>query len=321
MGEMPDVLTHIIYGDRTLEKVRETDYLSLTREMINWFHLGSQGPDLFFYYKFYTPKRISRKGYLIGKKLHEEECGDVIIDALRLIHSRIDDPTFTSTAIPYIAGYISHFAVDRNAHPYIRYRSECVSPRANEHHRFEVIVDALMAKEVFGDDVRKLRIHEKIYVGKELSEPIISIYRHIFRHHFSGEFAGMGRDVMNGAYRDTLLFLKLKFSPLGLPHIIADVADALTAFRYRFSSYFPPRKIDFKKDYMNESHSEWCYPCKSGKERHESLYDLLNKGIEEGAHMIATAFDYLEGKCGEAELKDAFPNISFSTGKQLSEGY
>ncbi|MCD6239482.1 MAG: zinc dependent phospholipase C family protein [Thermotogae bacterium] len=312
---MPDILTHMIYGDRTLEKVRETDSLSLTVEMINWFHLGCQGPDPFFYYKFYLPKGLKKDIWKIGEKMHKEECGDVIINALRLIHSRMDNPDFISIAIPYIAGYISHFAIDRNAHPYIRYRSECMSTRVHEHNRFEKIVDVLMAKEVFGSKVEKLKINEKIYVGRKISDPIMTIYRHIFRHHFLGEFADIKPNVINSAYKDTLLFLRLEYSPLRLPYIFANFIDLITGYKYHFSAYFPPYKIDYKEDYMNESHREWHYPCNSNKKRNESLYELLNKGIEDGARMLTTAFDYLENRCSEVELKDAFPNISFSTGK------
>lgn len=131
------------------------------------FYLGCQGPDIFFYKNYAvhtTPKNL-------GELIHKEQTKDVFYKAL--VHLK---EHYSETLLSYIVGWISHYVLDKNIHPYIDSKTDW------SHKRLEAnidtyIIDKYLNKPIFRMDSKNIlkvtEAHDEIiklyqFVGKEI---------------------------------------------------------------------------------------------------------------------------------------------------------
>lgn len=139
------------------------------------FYLGCQGPDIFFYKKYAvhtTPKNL-------GELIHKDQTKDVFYEALMYLKSN-----YSEALLSYIVGWISHYVLDKNIHPYIDSKTNW------SHKRLEAnidtyIIDKYLNKPIFRMDSKN------ILKVTEAHDEIIGIYQsigeNIFNHSLSKE--------------------------------------------------------------------------------------------------------------------------------------
>ncbi|MFI3177327.1 MAG: zinc dependent phospholipase C family protein [Eubacteriales bacterium] len=129
---MPAVMTHYQLGKLVLEQLnqKERNLINQHREM---FDLGTQGPDLLFFYRPYGKNRVSSHGHM----LHSEEA-PVFLNHLYKIR-KLEDKARTA----YIMGVCCHYALDRQAHPYVNE----YAPTPEKHQLMESSLDRLIINE------------------------------------------------------------------------------------------------------------------------------------------------------------------------------
>lgn len=143
---MPAFATHEIFGEEALEETggRLSELVHKHKEV---FRLGCQGPDLFFFNPFM--KHVHHKVNL-GSRLHTSEVNrffEVYMEELLALSSKQG----LEIGISYFLGFISHYTLDTQMHPYIfaksGYRPE--EPDAARkafpaHQRLEAVIDRKM---------------------------------------------------------------------------------------------------------------------------------------------------------------------------------
>lgn len=101
---MPDIVVHTSFGAEILERV-DAD---VVRDIYN---LGLLGPDPFLFYHFYVPPFRNRVNKY-SSVMHRMHTGDFLIAlARRACTSR--------EVFSFLAGFLCHYALDSNTHPYI----------------------------------------------------------------------------------------------------------------------------------------------------------------------------------------------------------
>ncbi|MDR3247751.1 MAG: zinc dependent phospholipase C family protein [Treponema sp.] len=156
---MPSQILHTLYGedviagihnavrprfglvaDKALEKI-QGDYGTA-------FALGCQGPDIFYHSQMTRPV-----GLEYGTLLHRRGAG---IFSAGLLKMGLPEKEVNALGA-YALGFMTHAILDRQAHPYIVYKSGWVSPNkpetqkyARKHAFFERIIDVLMLRELRG---------------------------------------------------------------------------------------------------------------------------------------------------------------------------
>lgn len=125
---MPASYTHYSFG--------EAVYNNLSRELQKVidgnrtiYNIGLNGPDILFYYKPLSKNPIN----ILGHKMHKERAYEFFNNAKKHIveHKREE-------AIPYILGFICHFILDSNCHPYI---AEAMRESGISHEEIEAELD------------------------------------------------------------------------------------------------------------------------------------------------------------------------------------
>ena len=103
---MPAHYAHYRFGDKLLPTLPA----NVSRPILRFrrlFDMGTQGPDLFFYYNILTDNAVDK----LGKKLHTmtgREFFGMICRRLRLDHSEAGQA--------YLYGLLAHYCLDRTCH-------------------------------------------------------------------------------------------------------------------------------------------------------------------------------------------------------------
>lgn len=106
---MPACATHYFYAKEIMKHL-DVDLVNMINENLSLYELGAQGPDVFFYYKFYQRNEISA----YGTNLHHSEAYPIVDKALKRISETNDEK-----ALVYLLGYVAHFVLDSSFHPII----------------------------------------------------------------------------------------------------------------------------------------------------------------------------------------------------------
>lgn len=107
---MPTTYAHYRFGNHVLAKL-PAEYQTIIKEYRDLYNIGLHGPDLLFYYKAPKKNPVSQLGFAMherpGYEFFQPAC-----DFVRLLHN-------PSAAKAYLFGFMCHFALDSNCHPYV----------------------------------------------------------------------------------------------------------------------------------------------------------------------------------------------------------
>lgn len=107
---MPAGYAHYVFGQKVLESL-DQKYQDIINQNIDLYHIGVHGPDILFYYKTLSANDVKK----LGSLLHEKEAYGFFHDAKKVIAESQNQ----EAAIAYIYGFITHFVLDHDCHPYI----------------------------------------------------------------------------------------------------------------------------------------------------------------------------------------------------------
>lgn len=108
---MPTTYAHYTFGQEVLKLLDGNLKMSIENN-IDLYNIGLHGPDILFYYGPLKSNEISK----LGHRLHSL-TGDSFFENARKIINNCQD---YEAACAYISGFICHFILDTQCHPYIR---------------------------------------------------------------------------------------------------------------------------------------------------------------------------------------------------------
>ena len=127
---MPAVGAHYEFGQITLLHLtlEQREIIDENKEM---FDLGLQGPDILFFYKPYVKNPISR----IGHQIHSTQASMFFSEMFFY-----DDVVENRKKLAYLFGFICHYCLDKNCHPYIK----SIIKNQKEHRIIEAELDSFI---------------------------------------------------------------------------------------------------------------------------------------------------------------------------------
>lgn len=111
---MPALITHHLFGEQTATLLPEG--VITTDEERLAFLLGNQGPDPFFFRVLGTPGTV-KAAQTLAHKMHEEK----VYEAFQVLHDSVSRLPERDSSIgrAFALGMLSHYALDRVAHPFV----------------------------------------------------------------------------------------------------------------------------------------------------------------------------------------------------------
>lgn len=111
---MPATYAHYVFGKKVYKNLPEEEKQVLARGK-DAFLLGLHGPDLLFYYYPLGKNRINQQ----GTRMHKELAAD-FFDRGRTNYRKERDQVLRA----YLYGFLCHFILDSECHPYVNYYME-----------------------------------------------------------------------------------------------------------------------------------------------------------------------------------------------------
>lgn len=308
---MPTTITHAFFAKDIYDILPENIH---TKVNLNRFKMLSQSTDsLLFYnlFSFFPGKKIRKfQGYF-----HTHKTQEFFINLLKYIReNKIEDEDVYS----FVIGFICHYVLDKNVHPYVVYRTGLVTKGKPSTYKYRNIHDIMEA--YFDMDMvqRRLQMNpyhyrftEYCFDTRPFSEPLKRTIYDVFYHTF-------GVKDMDQIYYKSLKQMKtalglFRMDRFGIKRFIYQLVDTFTpkgAFRFESISYHLP--LEDKHNFLNNHHSTWRHPAIYDQTSTESFVDLYLKSMKEAKVIIRAAFDYLEGK--DIDLTKVFENTSYLSG-------
>lgn len=303
---MPAFCTHYLFFEDSKEFMCSLADFPLNEKVCA---LGSQGADIFFFHKIYSPLHSKRK---IGSALHRAKPED-IFNAFAEYVRKNPDPTAKS----YIYGFILHYALDRRCHPYVYALEKEITDSDKKIHHFsahnkvEMGLDAYMLYQKSGTEYPylfdssktiELNDREKDSVAKVLCYMIKKVLK-----------KRISRSAVKRAINDTVRMQKFLRDKSGQLCILATVLETILGKAigyYKFSAMIKPRLWKNGEKYANIDNGIWISPF-SKEKSNLSFEQLYIYALQEAKELL---LGFEQTVSGKADAKDVTENISFLTG-------
>ncbi|MFZ5968498.1 MAG: zinc dependent phospholipase C family protein [Bacillota bacterium] len=312
---MPSLFTHYLCGHKCLALLNNKELKHMLNHYRQVFNLGTQGPDIFFYYRVW-PWTNSCGLDALGERIHEEHVNDFFSSALQYIMKQ-NTPDRDLLMI-YLCGYACHYSLDLFAHPYIFYKTGFVrqgeaptSQYTYYHRRFETAVDVLMLKHILTTTPCHLRGHELIKVPHEAALTIGKMYEYILQQVF---LQNIPAPQTAHAIIDMITVQSVLRDRSGLKKKLLYFTEQLLGHYPLMSSMIHPASVKDGLDYLNMKHRSWHLPWDGSYTYTSTFIELFDKAVLESAALSNIIYNCIMSKEDTPQGLKKIGNRSFSTG-------
>lgn len=254
---MPTTYAHYTFGKEVLKELNE-ELRVLIKNNIDLYNIGLHGPDILFYYKPLKANRVNK----LGNEIHKINA-DIFFEYAREKILFCDD---FNKAFAYIAGFICHFMLDSQCHPYIRQKENEIS-----HNEIETEFDrAIMLK----DNLNPITFKPTSHINPSIDNA------KCISHFFSDTSA---EEILK-ALKSMKFYLNLLVAP-------RPVQRSLLIWVLKVSG--SNNKIDLIKKYT---------PNEKCKEINKELIKLYNDAIRPSGFLIEEYYNMLKDSLAKGEF-------------------
>jgi len=283
---MPSQLLHTLFGEdvsaetykllktRMGEERFDTAAKKVLEDIQNthkkMFALGCQGPDIFYHSQVRRPV-----GLEYGTLLHRRGVGT--LTAL-LLKTCIPDKKKSDDALRvYIMGFMTHAILDREAHPYIVYKSDRPPPETKlerSHAFFERIIDVLMLKHLRGAEIISWDQDGMLSESCKKAPAALKELLHSTLVQAYPERAGKDdklKDRIENTFLDCAEFYHLT-APANT--MVKKPVKRTFAIKKGHVAYLYPEELPTHIDFLNMKKRPWYYPAGESKEDTRSFPEI-----------------------------------------------
>jgi len=307
---MPALITHYLGGQSAIKSL-SSEIRGYLATMGNIFNLGTQGPDIFFYYiNGFITKRI--RG--IGTQMHNQDLGRFFMHMASTI-KEAKSPSQRKIVFAYTAGFLAHYAMDVNAHSYVYAQTSAPQgsglEESTRHRHFEAAIDILMLHHMChmqpSDlDQAKLITPDEIH-KRAAAAAMASAMRDVYYAdiHPWDVYRAMGQMARNTGLLESKTGRRKRW--LGR-------VEAMTVRSRIISSLIHTQSVSDGVDYLNIEKTSWCAPWDADNTRDESFLELFDAAVEEAEQMIQALYDYINRNLHKNQFESKIMNRSLKTG-------
>jgi len=310
---MPNIMTHALCAHDILQEFEDNDVYQSIQKNPSVYSTASSGPDFLFYYKAYPfqDADAAKQIHQIGEDVHKQNINDFYTKAVDLIkHEKNESKKCVLTS--FIAGHLTHWALDSIAHPFVFHRSgEMKGKTQYWHYRFESMLDTIMVKQIKQLSLEKnpsnLMVTLKRLDIDVCAQLYCDIVNHVFKTHHSV-------DVFKQSFKDMALISKWLFDPHTRLFPWVQAIEKRLGVDWKYSSHMIIGDLDQKHDVLNLNHSTWSHPSDPLSLSNESFLDLYDRAILRGRTVLNAFNDVLFNDKPIDLMLEVLNNQSYDTG-------
>lgn len=301
---MPGYMTHYIFGELEYHNIENANIKCIVKNNKNVYHLGLQGPDLFFYYP--GAFLISKKN--LGSLMHNELTGMYIKKMLSFVIN-IKDREKKEIATAYLVGFLGHYCMDIECHPYIYYKTDVMHKNKlykGKHIALETDIDYLLAQKYLKKKSSDYHYGKLISITNGQCEVVAKMLTYACK----GTYKGINLDekrtkqvIKNMSYIINLINDK-SGRIKGILRYISNIADSITNIEPLFIS--DQYQLVYH-DPLNLENSCWYNPWENdeisntfnGRIRNDNFINLMNQASFMYHDLITKMIESINQKDGD----------------------
>ncbi len=312
---MPAFASHYLFLDEMKERIENEFDFKLNEKVAG---VGTQGPDIFLFHRLWPPVTIYKALFSVASLIHSGKP-DALFEAFAKYLEKSENK---EVAKSYIYGFILHYALDRNCHPYV-YAFQNQITAENEH------IHSLAAHNVVEHSVDTyLLYHRKDIYPPSLFNPdetftsdkqeideIARLMHFVLKEAFGKEVeeSEIAKAVTDTAKLQATLSDK-KGNATRIAHTIEKPLGPVIGY-FKLSASIKPRDLDLADKYANIRNKEWTSPY-DNITRTDSFEELFEAAKDDAEALIRGFNEICEGKKTGYEVTG---NISFLTGMEVKD--
>ena len=295
---MPAVVSHYLLADRVYDALLEYQpQLDIDHTAFVW---GACGPDIFFLHRVMPyQKGTSLKEY--GTKLHNMSAEKMINYFIRFARN-----SFSDIAMSYALGFVTHYAFDSVAHPFIIHFADMMEEQQPEklnsvcHNEIEANLDSLFLRYERKQKISSFRL--------QTASPLKDRVNHVIAQMWQGFIlAYLGEDIeideLIQVQKDWHYSLALLNDKGAFKKHTVMLGERLLGLSPVLSPIIRTAYPDLSFDYANMSHKEW-YSQTDGKTHKENFFELADIAEEKALALISSIMT--ERLLTHEQCKDSF---------------
>lgn len=292
---MPEGYTHISTGEKALLK---SGVLIYDRAA---FCAGTQGPDPLFFFNVWR-KTVTPDLHGLGSVMHNEKTGKFLMALIKNAK--------TKYLKSYVMGFLTHYATDKNAHPYVNWvttRDDAPYNIKQGHGFFEIALDGELHLAEHG--ARLVPLSHSTLLPPKADIYDISVLLHVTIK----EVYGLDIKIYDiyKSFLDMKLIRKLVRSRFGIMRKVYKAVEVkvLKNDGYILSHLTPAQPLKplpptWENDFLGEIISG-------------GIEDCLKNAVLEGANFLTATNSFWEDKLSQNELLDIIGNRSYETNLEV----
>lgn len=215
---MPAIYAHNRFGAKVSEHL-EGELKTTVKNHYTQFRIGLQGPDIFFFYKPYRRNKVAEYGI----HLHGISAYPFFEHAVRVIRKKGRD----SREYAYLMGFICHYILDSECHPYV---SRMIKVTGAEHMEIEEEFEKKLLR-MDGKDAFKYQLADLVPTDRLTAEVISPFY------------SGIGSAAVWESLKTLKLVKRLFRAPNGLKRGMLNAALKISG-KYREFNGLVHQRVD-----------------------------------------------------------------------------
>lgn len=321
---MPDLITHHLFG-KEVQFMLDAPIRNIISKNQVMFNFGAMGPDFFFYYGTLPWKKYkdSTEVQNIGHIMHSEKVTEFFVKYTELIKKEANNEQ-KEVLFAYLGGMLTHYSIDRSAHPYIFYHSGFPSQNDEDndrfnwyHKRIEISIDVYMLKQLEGKSIKEFKPYEILNYKKLNMSLLYSIYHTILPDVY-------GVDITNQQFmlsvQNMYTVFRLSYDPLGLKKSLSKIIEKVTKKPETYQYVVYPNQIPNEYDYLNINKACWYHPCDKEESSTLSFMDIFEGAKKDAITLIEELWRCLHTRKRIDELIDLIADRSYITGRPCKQG-
>lgn len=289
---MPGTYAHAYTGERTLH-LAATNVRRAAMRFPSAYRAGCQGPDPFYFAHPYGKTTLEM--YQLAGKIHTQRVGALMAALLR--HGGRNQVLRS-----YAMGFLTHYALDVQAHPYVYYKS------CNKHHVcFETQLDNALLQL---HDIPLQRVSPAAQM--QLTRPELATLNAMWQD--IGQ-AVHGEDLRNAfvsAYDGYRQMSSLRFDPTNTKHRLVSALERLAGTQPFISLMLAQEEATGDIDYLNLERAPWEHAWADTTHR-DSVPELIEAAAQTAARMQQAALEAVSSGDASAALA-VIGSHNFDTG-------
>lgn len=323
---MPGFTTHYLFGTQMIRYIKKDNKTqSALLKSIAWhktaFQLGLQGPDFFFYY---LPSQLKKEKP--GTILHTERTA-AFLNCLFRGDTLFKDKSSQEIARAYAAGFLGHYILDTQMHPYVYYMSGYKNTSCEDtygtHIALETDIDNCLLMRYTGYLPSAFHAGKTIAFGRYTRSVIACVLAYAFKQTFPE--LHMTKRRLSCAILSMQTVIPLLHNPHGWKRTAAELIERLLFHQLKLSAIIPYDNLKYSDDPLNLTHRPWHNPWKTEEQFCFSVPEQIKKAsgrYRKAFSELEQLYDTTETNAYKKQLVhvcNMLGNLSYHSGLPLYE--